>query len=401
MLRGWKGIAVLVAVALAFFAGAVLYSIHRQAKPRGFSGLEFARLTPSASARTPLLDRGGVLIQDVAADSPAAKAGIKPGEVLAAIDGAPITSARHASDIVRSRAAGDHITLTLYDITQGEVRPRNLALTFDAAPLETKKFSVHPPRTLAREAFSPPTAAANASWSPRILRGPTIRPLALSGLGAGHCNGFAPEGWKVAGHASDNSMFHLMAGEGFAHAIYQSAQLQGASAPDFIAAYLEKTFGSPVVLTPPEPRTFDFVLQNFGNRKGAAGFVLYRVAAGRVVMWIVAVPGGDAGWAKPLVGAVALSVRCASPGAPAAASREAAQLATRISLRCIRGACDEGDFAGAAYLPVLRFGYVHNEKGDMFLLRPRRDFWQNGAEGPGFYHQIGGENERLYPGRIN
>jgi hypothetical protein len=50
---------------------------------------------------------------------------------------------------------------------------------------------------------------------------------------------------------------------------------------------------------------------------------------------------------------------------------------------------------------VLRLGYVHNIKGDMFLVRPRRDYWQNGQEGPGFYHQIGGENERLYPGRIN
>ncbi|HEY4078518.1 MAG TPA: PDZ domain-containing protein [Rhizomicrobium sp.] len=401
MLRGWKGIAVLMAVALALFAGAVLYSIHRQAKPRGYSGLEFARLTPSASARTPLLDRGGALVQDVAADSPAAKAGIKPGEVLAAIDGAPITSARHASDIVRSLAVGDRMILTLYDITQGEVRPRNVTLIFDTAPSETKKFSVHPPRTLAREAFSPPTAAANASWSPRILRGPTIRPLALSGLGAGRCNGFAPEGWKVAGHTPDNSMFHVMAGKSFAHAIYQSAQLQGASSPDFIAGYLEKTFGSPAVLTPPEPKTFGFVLQNFGNRKGGAGFVLYRATAGRIAMWIVAVPGGDAGWAKPLVGAVALSMRCASPGAPAPAMREAGLLATRISLRCIRGGCEESDFAGAAYLPVLRFGYVHNQKGDMFLLRPRRDYWQNGAEGPGFYHQIGGENERLYAGRIN
>jgi hypothetical protein len=37
----------------------------------------------------------------------------------------------------------------------------------------------------------------------------------------------------------------------------------------------------------------------------------------------------------------------------------------------------------------------------MFLVRPRRDFWQSGAEGPGFYHQIGGENEKLLPGRIN
>ena len=50
---------------------------------------------------------------------------------------------------------------------------------------------------------------------------------------------------------------------------------------------------------------------------------------------------------------------------------------------------------------MLRLGYVHNIKGDMFLVHPRRDFWQDGAEGPGFYHQIGGENEKLLPGRIN
>ena len=29
-----------------------------------------------------------------------------------------------------------------------------------------------------------------------------------------------------------------------------------------------------------------------------------------------------------------------------------------------------------------------------------RDFWLNGQEGPGFYRQLGGENEKLEPGRI-
>jgi hypothetical protein len=38
-----------------------------------------------------------------------------------------------------------------------------------------------------------------------------------------------------------------------------------------------------------------------------------------------------------------------------------------------------------------RLGYVHNVKGDMFLVHPRKDFWQSGAEGPGFYHQIGAD----------
>jgi hypothetical protein len=154
------------------------------------------------------------------------------------------------------------------------------------------------------------------------------------------------------------------------------------------------------VLTPPQDRPYGFVARDFGNRKGAAGFVLYRVTDGRIALWAAAVPGGDVAWAKPLAGAVALSMRCASPDAPRPEPRDPALLATRISLRCIQGQCGESDFA-ATYLTVLRFGYVHNIKGDMFLVRPRRDYWQSGAEGPGFYHQIGGENEKLLPGRIN
>ena len=43
-------------------------------RPRGFSGLEFAALTPAAAARTPLLTSGGALVFAVAPDSPADKA---------------------------------------------------------------------------------------------------------------------------------------------------------------------------------------------------------------------------------------------------------------------------------------------------------------------------------------
>ena len=397
---GGKGVLVSVVVALALFAGAVFYAVHRAPKPRGFSGLQFEALTPAAASRTPLLEHGGALVAAVMDDSPAEKARIEPGMVVAAIDGTPIASARQASDIVRRHAAGDRITLTLYDITQGEVHPEQVSLMFDAAPPVGKTFSVHPPRTLAKEFFNPPFPAANASWSRRILRGATIRPLALSGLGAGQCNAFAPQGWRAAAHAPDNSLFHVMADEGFAHALYKSGSLNGATAEAFVRDFLQTTFGSPAVMTPPQARPFDFVVRDFGNQKGGAGFVLYRVTGDRIALWVAAVPGGDANWAKPLVGAVALSMRCASPGAPKPVPRDPQLLATRISLRCIQGQCGESDFA-ATYLTVLRLGYVHNIKGDMFLVRPRRDFWQNGAEGPGFYHQIGGENEKLLPGRIN
>jgi hypothetical protein len=397
---GFKGIIVSFAVALALFAGAVLYAIHRPPKSRGFSGLEFAALTPAASARTPLLPRGGALVFQVADESPADKAEIRPGEVVSAIDGEPIQSARQASDMVRAHRAGDHVAFTLYDVTKGEVKPEIVSLTFEDQPVPKKTFSVHPPRTLAREYFVPPVPAANASWSQRILRGATIKPLALTGLGAGACNGFAPEEWRVAAHAPDNSLFHLMAEKSFQHAIYKEGALDGASPDSFIKNFLETTFGAAVVLMPAQGRPFGFVLRDFGNNKGGAGFVLYRVTGNRIALWVAAVAGGEVGWAKPLTGAVVLSMRCASPGAPALAPRDPSLLRTRISTRCIQGECSEGDFA-ASYLTVLRLGYVHNDKNQMFLVHPHGDFWQDGSQGPGFYHQIGGENEKLEPGRVN
>jgi len=394
-----KGIAVSIAVGLVLFAGTVLYAVRRAPKPLGYSGLTVAPLTQAAAARTPLLGRGGAQVFAVAPDSPADKSGIKPDEVVAAIDGVKITSARQAAAILRAHHPGEAVMLTLYDITKGGLKPQSVSLRFEDEPVPTKTFSVHPPRTLAKEHFNLPFPAANASWSRRILRGPTIRPQALNGLGAGQCNAFAPQGWRVAAHADDNSLFHVMGDEGFAHAIFKSGALNGMEPEAYVGDFLAATFGAPAVLTPPQARPFDFVARDFGNQKGGAGFVLYRVTQGRIALWVAAVPAGDVSWAKPLVGAVALSMRCAAPGAPKPMPRDGL-LATRISLRCIQGQCEEGDFA-ATYLTVLRLGYVHNMKGDMFLVRPGRDYWQNGQQGPGFYHQIGGENERLLPGRIN
>ncbi|MEY4708731.1 MAG: hypothetical protein RJB58_2454 [Pseudomonadota bacterium] len=396
MFRGWKGISISIAVALALFAGAVLYAIHAAPAPQGFSGLEFNIMTPAASARTPMLRRGA-LVSKVMADSSAARAGIVPGEVVAAIDGTLVRTARQASDLVRAGRAGERLTLTLYDITKGEVRPRDVTLTLDAEPPLGKNLSVKSPRTLARKSPPVPTVAANAAWSKRILRGPTIKPVPLSGLGDGPCNGFAPQGWKVAGHQPRT--LHVMAIEGFAHAIHHTDAFSG-DAQAYVRAYLEKQFGAPPLLTPPQDRPHGFVLQDFGNARGGAGFVVYRLRHGRIALWLAAVPGADVSWGKPLVGAVALSMRCKAPDTPKPRPQQKDMPATSVSLDCLNGQCGESDFA-ATYLTVLRKGYVHNLKGEMFLVNPRRDFWQSGAEGPGFYRQVGGENEKLLPGRIN
>lgn len=399
MLQGWKGIAIAIGAGALLFALAVIHAVHRAPEPRGFSGLTFAALSPAAAARTPMLARGAQ-IAAVIPDSPADRAGLKADEVVAELNGTRITSARQAAELVRAGRVGDRLTVTVYDITKGEVKPRKLSLQFETEPVPKKKLSLHPPRTLAKEEFNPVTVAANAAWSRRIFRGATIRPRPLLGLGAGQCNTFAPEQWRVAAHAPDNSLFHVMADEGFQHAMFKSGALNGASPDGFVRTFLQATFRARATLTPPQHRPFGFVLRNYGNAKGGVGFVLYRVTGNRIALWAVAVAGGEASWAKPLAGAVALSMRCAAPAAPAFLPRGPGLLATRVSTRCLDGKCDETDFA-ATYLTVLRLGYVHNRKGEMFLVRPKRDFWQSGAEGPGFYHQVGGENEKLEPGRIN
>jgi len=188
--------------------GGVAWYVYPASAPLGFSGIEFATMTRAAAARAPLLTARGALIYEVAQNSPAAKAAIAPGEVVAAIDGHPVASAREASDIIRGKRAGDHVTFTLFDEARGDIHPHDITLVFAAAPPVTRKLSVDPPRTLAKEFFFPPGMAANAAWSRRILRGPTIRPISLIGLGAGQCNGLAPDEWEVRGHAGDDTMLH-------------------------------------------------------------------------------------------------------------------------------------------------------------------------------------------------
>src|SRR4051812_49530623 len=116
MFRGWKGIALVCAIAAALFAGVVLHAVNRPARPGGYSGLTFSPLTPSAAMRTPLLARGGAQVFAVTAKSPADTAGIKPHEGLAPIDGPKIPSAPPAAPNIPAGQGGGHGSLHPSDI---------------------------------------------------------------------------------------------------------------------------------------------------------------------------------------------------------------------------------------------------------------------------------------------
>jgi hypothetical protein len=390
-------VAAIVTAAVLLFAGAVWYSQRQPPPPQGYSGLEFAAMTAADEARTPLLARGAV-IQTVDAGSPADKAGIVEGEVIAAIDGKPVNSARQAARRIRAYRAGARAVLTLYDLTAGAAEPQAVTITFAAAPdpKETKTYSVRPPRTLAKESFALPPIVANAAFARRLSRGAFLKPQELTGLGAGRCNGLAPETWRVAGYAPDASLFHVMASTTFQHAMLLRLTLAGRSPQAAIAAMLAERFGAPARLSAAIAQPFGFQRASFGNTRGGAGFAVWRVEGDFLQAWIAVFAAAEAGWALPGTAAVLFSLNCA----PATAPRDPSLVVTSVSAQCLGGRCQDSDLA-ADYLKTLRLGYVHDPKGRTYLINPKRDLWQNGAQGPGYYHQVSGENEKLEPGRTN
>src|SRR6185295_2841602 len=72
-------------------ARAVLEQIIRNgAVTRGWIGVELAALTPAQAESFKLGTLEGAIIKGVLTSGPADKAGVKPGDVLVAIDGKPI-----------------------------------------------------------------------------------------------------------------------------------------------------------------------------------------------------------------------------------------------------------------------------------------------------------------------
>ena len=386
-----------VAAAILLFAGAVWYSQRLPPPTQGYSGLEMSSMTAADAGRTPMLGHG-VAILDVDAGSPADKAGIVPGEVIAAIDGEAVSSARRVAEKIRSYRAGQRASLMLYDLNADALKPQQVVIVFEAQPdpKETKKYFVRPPRTLAKEVFALPPIVANAAFARRLSRGAFLKPLELAGLGAGICNGLAPEKWRIAGYAPDASLIHVMAPATFQHALLLRLPLGGRKPADVIRAFLEETFGSAVRLAVVAQQPYGFRHADWGNARGGAGFVVWRVQGGQVQLWVAAVAAAEAGWALPITGAVAFSLNCARGTAP----RDPALVITSVSAQCLGGKCQDSDFA-SANMAALKLGFVHDPKGRNYLINPKRDLWQNGAQGPGYYHQVDGENEKLEPGRTN
>ncbi len=80
---------------------------------RPYMGVNLVNVTPVVAGRYGLKVKEGVLISDVAASSPAAKAGFKAGDVIVEMDGKPVTASADLNSILLTKKPGDTVSVKL------------------------------------------------------------------------------------------------------------------------------------------------------------------------------------------------------------------------------------------------------------------------------------------------
>lgn len=78
---------------------------------RAWLGVGVETLTPGLAARLGISVREGIVVGRVVRGSPAARAGLQPGDVIVGISGTPITNTRDLSNALRQRNVGDRVVV--------------------------------------------------------------------------------------------------------------------------------------------------------------------------------------------------------------------------------------------------------------------------------------------------
>lgn len=107
---------------------------------KAYLGVEYVPLGgPKFILTLPLPEgvRQGVLVVSVAADSPAAEAGIKVGDVITKVDGQVIGSPRALSNAIAAHKPGDQVTLKVYRPADEETL--DIQVTLGARPDDASK----------------------------------------------------------------------------------------------------------------------------------------------------------------------------------------------------------------------------------------------------------------------
>jgi len=99
---------------------------------RGWLGVRLQPITPEIAQALNLQDRKGALVADVTRDSPAAKAGLEPGDVIIEFNGKPIADGRELARMVGQMGPGTRADLTVLRTGQRVTRTVELGRLRDA-----------------------------------------------------------------------------------------------------------------------------------------------------------------------------------------------------------------------------------------------------------------------------
>jgi serine protease Do len=81
---------------------------------RGYLGIYIKTLTPEYAKQFNFSGNGGVLVNDVSADAPGAKAGLKRGDIITELNGKPVTSADDLRLAISQTSPGTVVHLTVW-----------------------------------------------------------------------------------------------------------------------------------------------------------------------------------------------------------------------------------------------------------------------------------------------
>jgi membrane-associated protease RseP (regulator of RpoE activity) len=96
---------------------------------RGYLGVWFGNLPA-----TEKMVQTGVIVNKVYAGSAAQQAGLKPGEIVTQIDGAPVRDPKTAVALLAENAAGERVSLTVIDRSGGGIRRSRVLARLAANP---------------------------------------------------------------------------------------------------------------------------------------------------------------------------------------------------------------------------------------------------------------------------
>lgn len=81
---------------------------------RGWLGVTMQDITPDLVSSLRLSTRTGVIVREIVENSPAAKAGLRQGDVIVAIDGRPVTDSNRLRNLIAFTSPGERVTLSIF-----------------------------------------------------------------------------------------------------------------------------------------------------------------------------------------------------------------------------------------------------------------------------------------------